>query len=72
MQDHHRTNSTDENYPMLQKSSTLLQEFMQSSGLSGNDKQENNGSGDQLLHKPPPAAQGTTRSINNPLLSVRA
>ncbi|KAK4516022.1 uncharacterized protein ATC70_010983 [Mucor velutinosus] len=67
-----RTNSTDENYPMLQKSSTLLQDFMLSSALNGSNKQDNNGSDDQLLHKPPAAAQGTPRSIKNPLLGVRA
>lgn len=74
MQDHHhqRTNSTDENYPMLQKSSTLLPDFMLSSTVSGHNKQDSNGDNNQLLDKPPAAAQGTTRSIKNPLLGVRA
>ncbi|KAL0138978.1 kinase-like domain-containing protein [Mucor lusitanicus] len=70
--DHQRTNSTDENYPMLQKSSTLLPDFISSSTLHGNKKQDSNGTDDLMLHKPPAAAQGTTRSIKNPLLGVRA
>lgn len=72
LQDHQRTNSTDENYPMLQKSSTLLPDFISSSTLHGNKKQDSNGTDDLMLHKPPAAAQGTTRSIKNPLLGVRA
>lgn len=74
MQDHHhqRANSTDENYPMLQKSSTLLPDFMLSSSLSVHNKQDSKGNNNQLVDKPPAAAQGTTRSIKNPLLGVRA
>ncbi|CEP18525.1 hypothetical protein [Parasitella parasitica] len=62
--DHQRMGSTDEHYPMLEKTSSLLPE---DAPLYGHHQEMS----DSGLHRPPVAALGNMRSITNPTFDVR-